>query len=114
MINHLIVRIQKKIPFIDELSYTSILSSEPDNKTEASTDSNTEERLWVNKKTLIHNAWNASSMAPLIFARYHLPHCDSCAVRFDESLAEASEAYQIPLDRWLMALNFEIVEPDHD
>ena len=114
MINHLIARIQKKIPFIDELSYTSILPSELSHRAEPPHEGNTEERLWVNKKTLIHNAWNASSMAPLIFARYHLPHCDSCAVRFDESLYEASEAYQIPLDRWLMALNFKIVEPADD
>ena len=45
---------------------------------------------------------------PIVFAHRHLPNCDSCAVRFDESLEEAAEAYQIPLIEWLLALNFRI------
>ena len=53
----------------------------------------------------IDSAWNAHSKAPEVFARHHLPACHGCAVRFDESLAEATEAYGIDLDKFLRELN---------
>lgn len=50
-------------------------------------------------------AWNRHPGAPLIFAQHHLPACNDCAVRFDETLAEAAEAYQLDLDALLLQLN---------
>lgn len=40
-----------------------------------------------------------------VLAEHHLPACDRCAVRFDETLAEAAEAYALPLDLLLDQLN---------
>jgi hybrid cluster-associated redox disulfide protein len=53
----------------------------------------------------IDEAWHAHSDAPGVFARHHLPSCDGCAVRFDESLQEATEAYGIDLADFLKELN---------
>ena len=50
-------------------------------------------------------AWNAHKDAPAVFARYHLPGCDGCSVRFDERLSEAAEAYGIDIDQFLNDLN---------
>jgi hypothetical protein len=69
---------------------------------------NTPARSWVTKNTHIHQAWESSKMAPLIFSDFHLPNCDQCAVRYDESLAEAAEAYQLPLNIWMVSLNFRL------
>lgn len=63
-------------------------------------------RSWVKKTTLIETAWLSSNMAPTVFKHFSLPHCNQCAVRFDETLEEASEAYAIPLEQWLVSLNF--------
>ena len=53
----------------------------------------------------IDTAWNAHPKAPAVFARHNLPGCDGCAVRFDEKLCEAAEAYGIDIDRFLADLN---------
>ena len=53
----------------------------------------------------IDAAWRAHPRAPDVFARYHLPRCDRCAVRFEERIKEATEAYGIDLDRFLHDLN---------
>jgi hybrid cluster-associated redox disulfide protein len=51
------------------------------------------------------HAWKHHPAAPAIFARHHLPGCDSCAVRFDETLEEAASAYDLDLDLLLEELN---------
>ena len=108
MINHFIDLIQNKMPHIDNLAYQSGEVSLTVGQADSTKVGTVVDQLWVSKDTLIHDAWNSSVMAPNIFAHRHLPNCDSCAVRFDESLEEASEAYQIPLFEWLVALNFRI------
>ena len=40
-----------------------------------------------------------------IFEQFGLPRCDKCMVRFEETLQEASDAYDIDLSKWLTALN---------
>jgi hybrid cluster-associated redox disulfide protein len=50
-------------------------------------------------------AWRRHPNAKMVFARYHLPACDGCAVRFDETLSEAAAAYGLDLDRLLTDLN---------
>ncbi len=57
------------------------------------------------------HAWKHHSDAPMIFARHHLPGCDSCAVRFDETLHEAATAYGLDLDRLLEELNSLLTGP---
>ena len=108
MINHLIDLIHNKMPHIDTLAYRSKEASANSVQGNPSSGGMVNDRLWVSKDTLIHHAWSSSEMAPIVFAHRHLPSCDSCAVRFDESLEEAAEAYQIPLVEWLLALNFRI------
>lgn len=53
----------------------------------------------------IDEAWFAHPGAPGVFARHHLPGCDGCSVRFEETLAEAAEAYSIDLEAFLHELN---------
>jgi len=53
----------------------------------------------------IEAAWSHHPGAPGVFARYHLPACDGCAVRHDETLSEAAEAYGIDMQLWLSELN---------
>ena len=53
----------------------------------------------------IEEAWTAHPGAPSVFAQYHLPGCDGCAVRFEERIEEAAEAYGIELDQFLSDLN---------
>ena len=53
----------------------------------------------------IDQAWHAHPDAPHVFARYHLPACDGCAVRFDERVEEAAQAYGIDLEHFLRDLN---------
>lgn len=43
--------------------------------------------------------------AQRVFAAHHLPACDGCAVRFDETLAEAAAAYNLDLSGLLARLN---------
>jgi hybrid cluster-associated redox disulfide protein len=53
----------------------------------------------------IDEAWFAHPGAPGVFAQHHLPGCDGCSVRFEETLSEAAEAYGIDLERFLHELN---------
>ena len=53
----------------------------------------------------IEAAWHHHPGAPAVFSHHHLPACDGCAVRFDETLAEATEAYGIELHGFLTQLN---------
>ena len=53
----------------------------------------------------IEQAWHAHPKAPRVFAAHHLPACDGCSVRFEETLAEAAEAYGIDLNSFLTQLN---------
>lgn len=53
----------------------------------------------------IEAARNRHPAAPSVFARHHLPACDGCAVRFDETVAEAAAAYGLDLDALLGDLN---------
>jgi hypothetical protein len=53
----------------------------------------------------IDQAWRRHPAAGATFARHHLPACDGCAVRFDETLAEAAEAYDLDLSVLLADLN---------
>jgi len=43
--------------------------------------------------------------AAAVLAAFHLPGCAGCAVRYDETLAEAAEAYGLPLAAILESLN---------
>lgn len=53
----------------------------------------------------IDEAWNNHPRASQVFRQFHLPSCSGCSVRFDETIAEATEAYGIDLEGFLCALN---------
>lgn len=53
----------------------------------------------------IDRAWRRHPGARHVFAAFHLPACDTCAVRFDETLSEAVAAYDLDGDALLDALN---------
>ncbi len=53
----------------------------------------------------VHQAWLRHPRAREVFARYHLPACDRCAVRFEETVGEAAAAYRLDLPALLEALN---------
>lgn len=52
----------------------------------------------------VDEAWRKHPRAPEVFAAHGLPACDGCAVRFDETLAEAAEAYRLDLEELLRQL----------
>lgn len=69
--------------------------------------------LWRSPYTAdmrIHAAWLRHPAAPAVFARHHLPACDRCAVRFDESIGEAAAAYGLDLGALLEELNALLIE----
>ena len=53
----------------------------------------------------VDQAWRKHPLTQRVFARHHLPACDGCAVRFDETLAEATAAYGLDLRGLLEELN---------
>ena len=57
------------------------------------------------KTMLICDALDLHEEASTVFAAHHLIRCSSCIVRFEESLEEAAQAYDIPLELWLCQLN---------
>ncbi len=50
-------------------------------------------------------AWRRHPRAREVFARHHLPACDGCSVRFDETLEEAARAYGLDLATLLAQLS---------
>ena len=67
-----------------------------------------DQELWsqpFHGEMTIDQAWRRHPGAPGIFARFHLPSCDTCAVRHDETLAEAVTAYDLDGEALLQALN---------
>lgn len=58
----------------------------------------------------IDQAWRRHPGARGVFAAFHLPACDTCAVRFDERLDEAAEAHGLDGDALLHALNDLLAE----
>lgn len=50
-------------------------------------------------------AWRRHPRAAQVFTRHHLPACDGCAVRFDETLEEAASAYGLDLGELLAELD---------
>ena len=52
----------------------------------------------------IDQAWRSHPNAPQVFGDHDLPNCDHCVVRFHETVAEAAEAYEIDLQRFILAL----------
>ena len=58
----------------------------------------------------IDQAWRRHPGAARVFARHHLPACDACAVRFDETLDEAAQAYGLDLGELLAELT-QLLEP---
>jgi hybrid cluster-associated redox disulfide protein len=53
----------------------------------------------------IDQAWRKHPGTRNVFAQHHLPSCDGCAVRFDETIAEAAGAYGLELGALLEELN---------
>ena len=53
----------------------------------------------------IEKAWNHHPMAPEVFHQHRMPSCDGCAVRFEETIEEATQAYGIDLQPFLSDLN---------
>ena len=53
----------------------------------------------------IEEALNLHEGAASVFKKHHLPNCSLCVIRFEESLKEAAEAYEIDLKLWLYELN---------
>jgi hypothetical protein len=53
----------------------------------------------------VDEAWRRHPGARGVFAARHLPNCDGCAVRFDETLTEVADAYAFDLGALLDDLN---------
>lgn len=65
-------------------------------------------RLWsspFDADMTVHHAWLRHPRAREVFARYHLPACDQCAVRFEETVGEAAAAYGLDREGLLSELN---------
>ena len=69
------------------------------------------ERVPFRPDMTIDQAWNHHPDAPDVFARHHLPACNSCAVRFDETLEEAADAYGLKIETLLKELNTLLTGP---
>jgi hypothetical protein len=57
----------------------------------------------------VEQAWRRHPLARTVFAQHHLPSCDQCAVRFDETVGEAADAYDLDLEQMMGALNALLV-----
>ena len=64
-----------------------------------------ERRRPFDPEMTVEQAWQRHPGVRAVFARHHLPACDGCAVRFDETLAEAALAYDLALPLLLRDLN---------
>lgn len=58
----------------------------------------------------VNQAWLRHPAARTVFARHHLPACDRCAVRFEETVAEAAAAYGLDGEALIRELNALIPE----
>ena len=67
--------------------------------------SNAEHSVLFHGGMTIDEAWNHHPDAPSVFGNHHLPACHGCAVRFDETLEEATGAYGLTLETFLADLN---------
>jgi hybrid cluster-associated redox disulfide protein len=56
-------------------------------------------------KMTIEQALQFHPDAKKIFQKFGLPRCNKCTVRFEETLEEAAEAYDIDLSNWISNLN---------
>ena len=59
----------------------------------------------------LDQVWRRHPGVRALFAARHLPACDGCALRHDETLAEAAEAYDLDLATLMDELNALIPEP---
>ena len=71
--------------------------------------SRAESDLWLSREPFsgvmtVDQAWRKHPGTRAVFTRHHLPNCDGCAVRFDETLAEAAAAYGLDLEELLEEL----------
>lgn len=68
-----------------------------------------EEARWLGRpfaaEMSIQQALTRHPGALQVFARHHLPGCDGCAVRFDETVGEAAAAYGLDLDALIRDLD---------
>ena len=69
-----------------------------------------EEVSYLGKASTIEEAYHSSDQAKAVFRSYQLHACDHCSVRFDETLEEAAQAYQINLEIWQIQLNCKIFD----
>lgn len=53
----------------------------------------------------LDQVWRRHPGVRALFAARHLPACDGCALRHDETLAEAADAYDLDLPALLVELN---------
>jgi len=53
----------------------------------------------------LDQVWRRHPGVRALFAARHLPACDGCALRHDETLAEAADAYDLDLSVLLVELN---------
>jgi len=53
----------------------------------------------------VENARHHHPLAPTVFEQHRMPSCERCAVRFEETIEEATEAYGIELQSFLDDLN---------
>ena len=63
---------------------------------------------YLDKEVTIDQAYHSTPEAKEIFNAYNLSACDHCSVRFDETLEEAAQAYNISLEIWQIQLNCKI------
>lgn len=62
----------------------------------------------------VDHAWRRHPGVRAVFTARHLPACDQCAVRHDETLQEVAAAYGFGLDALLRDLNSLLGGPDRD
>ena len=53
----------------------------------------------------IEEAWHNHPLAPTAFKQHGMPSCEGCAVRFEETVEEAAQAYGVDLRSFLNDLN---------
>jgi hypothetical protein len=64
------------------------------------------------KKMTIQQALQFHPEAKNVFEDHGLPRCSKCSVRFEETLQEAADVYDINLSVWLFDLNRLLLKND--